>query len=275
VTETTNRILTCAGHAGREDRFGGAVALVTGSSRGIGRAISLALAEAGAAVALAARSADEIAAAASEIVGAGGAALPFTADVTADGAVEHLVTSVEEELGPLQILVNAAGVSPTCTSAERISREDYDLIMATNATAPFRLSQAVAIRMLKRRSGSITNIASVGGIVALPKLAAYCAAKAAVISFTRSMALDWADRGVRVNAVAPAYVPTRLANALISHPEIGPQLLARTPMHRFGIPTRSPPPSSSWLRVTRRTSRGRRSRSTAVGRSTDTHGGRR
>jgi NAD(P)-dependent dehydrogenase (short-subunit alcohol dehydrogenase family) len=232
----TDRVLRAPRPERDDDRFGGAVALVTGAGRGIGRAISLALADAGATVALAARSADELAAVASEIAAAGGEAWVFHADVTADDATERLVAAVERDLGPLEVLVNAAGVSPAYTSAERISADDYDLIMATNLTAPFRLSQAAGSRMLERGSGSITNIASIGGIVALPKLAAYCAAKAGLISMTRAMALDWADRGVRVNAVAPAYVPTTMASGLISHPEIGPALLAQTPMGRFGTP---------------------------------------
>lgn len=234
MTETTDRLDPAVVRAAADKRFEGAVALVTGAGRGIGRAVSLALGHAGATVALAARTTAEIEAVASEIVAAGGEACAYHADVTEYDTTASLIDAVESDLGPLQVLVNAAGVSPAYTSAERITPEDYELILATNLTAPFRLSQAVGARMLKRGSGSITNISSIGGIVALPRLAAYCAAKAGLIAMTRAMALEWADRGVRVNSVAPAYVPTTMANGLISHPEIGPSLIAQTPMGRFG-----------------------------------------
>jgi gluconate 5-dehydrogenase len=234
MTETTDRLGHAVVGVTPDNRFEGVVALVTGAGRGIGRAVSLALGQAGATVAVAARTSAQIEAVAGEIVAAGGHATAFYADVTELHAAEQLIQAVERELGPLHVLVNAAGVSPTYTSAERITAEDYDLIIATNLTAPFRLSQAAGARMLERSTGSITNIASIGGLVALPKLAAYCAAKAGLISMTRAMALEWADRSVRVNAVAPAYVPTELTNGLIRHPEIGPTLIAQTPMGRFG-----------------------------------------
>jgi NAD(P)-dependent dehydrogenase (short-subunit alcohol dehydrogenase family) len=216
-----------------EGPLAGTVALVTGAGRGIGRAISLALAEAGAAGGVCARSADQLDAVADEITNAGGSAAAYAADITTEGVAEKLVAWAEQELGPVTTLVNAAGISPTYTGAERITAPDFDLIMATNARAPFLLMQAAGIRMLERGAGSVINISSVGGIVALPRLAAYCAAKGALNSLTRVLAVEWAGRGVRVNAVAPAYVQTAMTDGLLGHETLGPALLAQTPIGRF------------------------------------------
>jgi NAD(P)-dependent dehydrogenase (short-subunit alcohol dehydrogenase family) len=217
-------------------RLDGTIALVTGAGRGIGRSIALALADAGASVALCSRSADQLDSVAAEIGAAGGTAVAMAGDVTADGAPEALVERVEAELGHIGVLVNSAGVSPVYTGAERITPEDYDLIMTTNLRAPFLLAQAAGARMLERGGGSIVNIASVGGLVALPRLAAYCAAKAGLIGMSRVMAVEWASRGVRVNSVAPAYAATAMADGLISHETLGPALLANTPIGRFAQP---------------------------------------
>lgn len=214
----------------------GSVALVTGAGRGIGRAISLALAAEGAAVGLCARSDNEIGAVADEIVAAGGVAVPVARDISADGAPGDIVDAVSQKLGAVDILVNAAGVSPVYTGAERISAAHLDEVFATNVRAPFLLSQAVGLGMLERRSGSIVNITSIGAVVALPRLAAYSMAKAALGSLTRVLAVEWADRGVRVNAVAPAYVPTAMTEGLLEHETLGPELLARTPIGRFADP---------------------------------------
>jgi NAD(P)-dependent dehydrogenase (short-subunit alcohol dehydrogenase family) len=214
----------------------GSIALVTGAGRGIGRAIALTLAGAGASVALCARSTGQLADVAAEIVAGGGTAISIPADITREGAAEAVVSDVEREFGPLNTLINAAGVSPVYTAAERIEASDYDVIMATNVRAPFQLAQAAGVRMLERGNGSIVNITSIGGVVALPRLAAYCAAKAALNSLTRVLAVEWASRGVRVNAVAPAYVETAMTSGLISHETLGPALLASTPLGRFAQP---------------------------------------
>ena len=222
--------------AAAASRLSGSVALVTGASRGIGKAIGIALVEAGAAVALCARSADALDAVAAEITANGGTALAIASDVTEDGTPDRILASVENELGRVGILVNAAGISPSYTRIEQIKVEDWDSIMATNVRAPFLFSQAVGARMVENGSGSIINIASIGGIVALPRLAAYCAAKAALISLTRVMAVEWAPHGVRVNAIAPAYVRTSMTEGILNRPDIRASLLEQTPIGRFASP---------------------------------------
>ena len=216
--------------------FAGRVALVTGAGRGIGRAIAVALAEAGANVALVARSADQLEAVAAEVRGRSRVALPLPADITTEGAPAALVERAERELGPLDILVNAAGISPSYTRAERLAIADWDAIMGTNLRAAFLMCQAAGVRMLERGRGTIVNVASIAALVALPRLVAYSAAKAGLVALTRVLAVEWADRGVRVNAVAPGWVPTQLASGVTAHPTIAPQLLAQTPMGRFGEP---------------------------------------
>jgi gluconate 5-dehydrogenase len=209
---------------------------VTGAGRGIGRAIALALAAAGADVALVARNVEQIETGAAEIERMGRRALPIAVDVTAAGAPAALVEQAEQALGPLDVLVNAAGISPSYTRAERLAIGDWDAIMQTNLRAAFLMCQAAGAGMLERQRGVIVNVASIAALVALPRLVAYSAAKAGLVALTRVLAVEWADRGVRVNAVAPGWVPTELARGVTEHPSIGPQLLAATPMGRLGTP---------------------------------------
>lgn len=207
------------------------VALITGAGRGIGRAIALRLAAEGAVVALCARSSDELEAVADDI--GSGRAMVVPGDLSDEAMPQRVVESVTAELGRIDVLVNAAGISPVWSRAEETTLEDWDAIMQTNARAAFLLSQAAGRGMLTRGSGSIVNVASIGAIVALPRLVAYCAAKAALVAMTKVLAVEWADRGVRVNAVAPAYVDTAMTSGLIANPKLGPALVASTPLGRL------------------------------------------
>jgi NAD(P)-dependent dehydrogenase (short-subunit alcohol dehydrogenase family) len=212
-------------------RLDGRVALVTGGSRGIGRAIALALGEAGASVSLAARSEDDLNDVVAELRELGTRAHPIVADVGVDGAAQRLVESTEQMLGPLDILVNAAGIAVYARS-EHLPVADWDAVLNVNLRAAFLLCQAAGAAMLTRRRGAIVNIASIGGLVGLRRLAAYCASKGALISLTRVLAIEWADRGIRVNAVAPGFVKTAMSADIIAHPVLGMDILEATPLGR-------------------------------------------
>lgn len=212
----------------------GQIALVTGAGRGIGRAVAARLAADGALVALCARSLDQLEDAAAEI----GAerALVVPGDLSDPATPARVVTEVIAAHGRIDVLVNAAGISPVWARAEETTVEDWDAILATNVRSAFLLSQCAGREMLARGAGSIVNVASIGALVALPRLVAYCAAKAALVALTKVLAVEWAGRGVRVNAVAPGYVETDMTSGLMGHARLGPELLAMTPLGRLGHP---------------------------------------
>jgi NAD(P)-dependent dehydrogenase (short-subunit alcohol dehydrogenase family) len=219
------------------DRFSleGRVALVTGAGRGIGRAIAVALGAAGAAVACAARSRDQVDAAAAEITGAGGRARALRLDVTSP---EQIVTCVEEvaaALGPVDVLVNNAGVTMEKKTTE-VSDEDWDVVLGTNLTSMFRCARAVAPGMMRLERGKIINIGSMYGIIGVPRYAAYCASKAAVDGLTRSLAAEWARHGIQVNCLAPGYVNTDIPREALADERTRALLLSRIPARRIGEP---------------------------------------
>jgi 3-oxoacyl-[acyl-carrier protein] reductase len=200
-------------------------ALVTGGSRGIGRAIAVELAEAGAEVIVGYRSgAEEAEALAAEI---GGRALQ--ADVSRADEAARLV----EEAGEVEILVNNAGVTKDGLIA-RMSDEDWRLVIDTNLSGTFHTCRAAARTMMRRRSGAIVNLTSVVGLHGNPGQTNYAASKAGIIGFTKSLARELASRGVRVNAVAPGYIQTALTDVLPA--EVRSAILANTPMGRLGRP---------------------------------------
>jgi NAD(P)-dependent dehydrogenase (short-subunit alcohol dehydrogenase family) len=213
----------------------GDVALVTGASSGIGRHIAGLLAGAGAKVALAARRADRLAEAAGEISAAGGHTFPIACDVTRSNSVANTVATVEKELGPLNILVNNAGVVVTKPVLEH-TEQDWDYVLDTNLKGAWLMAREFAQHLVDRqRPGRIVNIASVLGLRTIGRLPSYTAAKAGLIHLTRVLAMEFARYGVLVNAIAPGYVETDF-NREFFRSETGKRLEARIPLRRIGQP---------------------------------------
>jgi 2-deoxy-D-gluconate 3-dehydrogenase len=219
------------------DRFSlaGRVALVTGASRGIGRAIAVALAAAGAAVACAARSRDQVDAAAAEITAAGGRARALRLDVTRPEEIAAGVEEIAGALGPIDVLVNNAGIAMEKKTTE-VTDEDWDAVLATNLTSMFRCARAVAPGMMRLARGKIINIGSMYGIIGVPRYAAYCASKAAVDGLTRSLAAEWARHGIQVNCLAPGYMNTDISRAALADEKTRALLLSKVPARRIGEP---------------------------------------
>jgi 3-oxoacyl-[acyl-carrier protein] reductase len=208
----------------------GKVAIVTGASRGIGRATALSLATAGAQVVVNyARSSTAANEVVNQIVTNGGSAIAIQADVANAAQVETLVKSTVEQWGRLDVLVNNAGITRD-TLLLRMKLEDWQAVMDLNLTGVFLCTRAVSKLMLKQRSGRIINIASVAGLMGNPGQANYSAAKAGVIGFTKTVAKELASRGVTVNAVAPGFIKTDMIEDLANTEEI----LKFIPLGRYG-----------------------------------------
>jgi 3-oxoacyl-[acyl-carrier protein] reductase len=191
----------------------GRVALVTGASQGIGRACALALAEGGAAVALAARNEEKLAAVAKEIESRGGQAATFRMDVSNEDEVKAVVKAALARFGKIEVLVNNAGVTKD-TLLLRMKRADWDSVIQTNLSGAFFTTQAAIAPMLKQRWGRIVNITSVFGQMGQTGQANYAASKAGLIGFTMAMAREVASRSITVNAVAPGYIETAMTEGL-------------------------------------------------------------
>lgn len=221
------------------DRFDleGRVAIVTGGGRGIGRAIAVELASAGAAVVPSARSSDEIEAVAGEIEREGGDALAVAADVTDPEAVADVVDRAADAFGGVDVVVNNAGFNPddALGRPEDVSTEGLDRVLDVNLNGAYEVTRTAASHLHENGGGSVINVASVGGLVGLPRQHPYVASKHGLVGLTKSMSLDWAPE-VRVNAVAPGYVSTELTTDLEADDRLRQSIVDRTPLDRFAEP---------------------------------------
>jgi NAD(P)-dependent dehydrogenase (short-subunit alcohol dehydrogenase family) len=218
-------------------RLDGKVAIVTGGGRGIGRAIAQSLAEHGATVVIAGRDEATLAKALPELTAVSPRSAFHTLDVTREDSVAALEAWVTARFGFAEILVNNAGINPFYRAAEHVTLGEWQQLIEVNLTGVFLCCRAFGVHMLANGAGSIINVTSVAGHVGLQKTTAYCAAKGGVEMMTRSLALDWSPKGVRVNTLAPGYVETDLTAGMRDHPVLADRLRAKTPMGRFAAPS--------------------------------------
>ena len=215
-------------------RSDGKIAIVTGASRGIGKGIALALAEAGATVICSARDLAKLQAVVAEIVATGGNAYAHEVDVTSRESIENLISTTVATHGRIDILVNNAGITRD-NLLLRMKAAEWADVIATNLTSAFLSTQAVMKPMLKQRAGSIINIGSVVGLTGNAGQANYAAAKAGLIGFSKSVAREVASRGIRVNVITPGFIETDMTSAM---PDSAKQaLLGSIPLGRTGAPS--------------------------------------
>ena len=213
----------------------GKTALVTGATRGLGEVAATALAKAGAQVAVCGRSQADMERVCADLAGLGATAQGFSLDVLSKDKVGQCVDAVLERFGAIDILVNNAGVNHRVPVLE-FPEEQWDRILATNLKGYFLLAQAVVPQMIQRGYGKVINMSSILGTVGLPMQAAYASSKGGVDQLTKVMALEWAQKGVRVNAIGPTYFETELVAQLRNDPQRFDFINERTPMGRWGYP---------------------------------------
>jgi NAD(P)-dependent dehydrogenase (short-subunit alcohol dehydrogenase family) len=214
----------------------GQVALVTGAARGLGRAISLALAHAGADVALGLRDVKADAGLAAEIRKMGRKALPLQMDVSEREQIFQAVDATVKEFGRIDILVNNAGIAPE-NLAEKVSEEDFDATLAVNLKGTFFASQAAGRAMIGQRSGKIINMSSQAGFAALPGESIYCMTKAAIAHLTKCLAVEWGKHNITVNAVAPTFIHTPGTESALADAAFRADTVERiAALHRIGEP---------------------------------------
>ena len=215
------------------DGLAGRVVIVTGGGRGLGRASAVGFAAEGCRVAIAGRNREALETAATEI---GGEVMALPADIADEDQVARMCAAVVGRWGRIDVLVNNAGINPFYKRAEHTAQREWQQIIDVNLTGVFFACKHAGKEMLDQGSGAIVNVTSVAAKVALDRTTAYCAAKAGVERMTAELGLEWAARGVRVNAVGPGYFATDLTEGLRKNPDLAGMVTRRTPMGRFGAP---------------------------------------
>ncbi|MFA7670413.1 MAG: 3-oxoacyl-ACP reductase family protein [Burkholderiaceae bacterium] len=215
------------------DDLAGRVVIVTGGGRGLGRAIAEGFAAEGCRVVITGRNQDTLDAAAADM---GGEVMAHATDMADEDQVQSMCEAVAQRWGGIDVLINNAGINPFYKRAEHTSRSEWQQIIDVNLSGVFFACKHAGKVMLERGSGAIINISSVAAKVALDRTTAYCAAKAGVERMTAELSLEWAQRGVRVNAVGPGYFATDLTAGPRNNDTLAERLLSRTPLGRFGEP---------------------------------------
>ena len=212
----------------------GKTALITGASRGIGRAIAVGYARAGADVVVSARTEEALAETVAEVEALGRKAFALPADVTDREAAQRMVADSIAALGHLDVVVNNAGGTSFMAPFTDVRPEAYAKVMRLNFDSIVSVMQAAGPHMLERGTGSVINVASIAGLGGTPAVTPYGAAKAAVINLTKSVAMEWAPRGVRVNALCPGWTATDLNRALWENEDVSRQMTSTIPLGRWG-----------------------------------------